>query len=67
MDEARLGAWQAALAQALIGARDADQVRSRLRAAVPWASEVIDGLDERAVAVAIDLVRRWSPTGRERG
>lgn len=58
MDEAQLAAWQAALVDALLGGGD---VRSHLRAAVPWAEPWIAALDDRAIAVAQDLVRRWSP------
>lgn len=69
MDEAELGAWQAALVAALIGAGDTAEVRARLRRDVPWAEPRIATLDDRALAVAIDLVRRWSPIAatRERG
>ncbi len=64
MDEAQLGAWQVALVQACKGARDTTEVRERLAAAVPWASTQIAKLDDRALAVAIDLVRRWAPAER---
>lgn len=67
LDEAALGAWQAALAAALLGARDVDDVRVRLRDAAPWAGDRIAALDDRAVAVALDLARRWSPHTLERG
>jgi hypothetical protein len=69
MDEAQTAAWQSALVEALLATDDVEEVRQRLRAVVPWASEKIDRLDARAVAVAIDLVRKWSPemAGRERG
>lgn len=69
MDEAQTAAWQAALVEALLATDDVDEVRERLRAALPWATAKIDRLDARAVAVAIDLVRKWSPemAGRERG
>lgn len=69
MDEAQTAAWQAALVDALLATDDVDAVRQRLHAAVPWARAQIDAMDSRAIAVAIDLVRKWSPemVGRERG
>jgi hypothetical protein len=69
MDEAQTAAWQAALVEALLATDDVDAVRQRLRTALPWAVAQIDAMDERALAVAIDLVRKWSPqmVGRERG
>ena len=69
MDEAQTAAWQAALVEALLATDDVDVVRQRLRTAVPWAVAQIDAMDERAIAVAIDLVRKWSPqmVARERG
>ena len=69
MDEAQTAAWQSALVEALMATEDVEQVRQRLRVMLPWATEKIDRLDARAVAVAIDLVRKWSPemAGRERG
>jgi len=33
-------------------------MRQRLHAAVPWARAQIDAMDPRAIAVAIDLVRK---------
>ena len=69
MDEAQTAAWQSALVEALMATDDVAQVRQRLRDALPWANEKIDRLDARALAVAIDLVRKWSPelVARERG
>lgn len=69
MDEAQSSAWQAALVEALLDTTDVGLVRRRLLAALPWAHAKIERLDDRALAVAIDLVRRWSPdlAGRERG
>lgn len=69
MDEAQTAAWQSALVEALLATDDVAQVRRRLHAALPWARAKIERLDQRALAVAIDLVRRWSPelAGRERG
>jgi hypothetical protein len=61
MDETQLAAWQAALVEALLGGGDVAGVRARLRAALPWAEPWIVGLDDRAIAVAQDLVHRWSP------
>jgi hypothetical protein len=59
-DEAELAAWQAALARALLELDEPAAVRERLRAALPAAEQWITALDDRALAVAIDLVRRWS-------
>ena len=61
MDEAQLAAWQAALVEALLGGGDVAVVRAHLRAALPWAEPWIAALDDRAIAVAQDRVRRWSP------
>ncbi len=65
MDEARLGAWQTALVDALLENTDDDDVRARLRLAAPWADPRIARLDVRALAVARVLVRRWSPHVRD--
>lgn len=69
MDEAQTAQWQRTLVEVLLATDDVDEVRARLRAALPWAGEKIDRLDPRALAVAIDLVRKWSPemAGHERG
>lgn len=61
MDEVQLAAWQAALVEALLDGGDATGVRAHLRAALPWAEPWIARLDDRAIAVGQDLVRRWSP------
>jgi hypothetical protein len=61
MDEAALAAWQHALVDALLHAHTAAEIRARLLAALPDARDRIAALDDRALAVAIDLVRRWSP------
>lgn len=64
MDETQLAAWQHALVGALQGAPDVATVRDRLRVAVPWAEPWIDRAEDRMLAVAIELVKRWSPTTR---
>lgn len=61
MDEIELAQWQAALVDALAQGQGVDEVRDRLRRAVPWAERQIAALDDRALAVAQDLLRRWSP------
>lgn len=61
VDEAQLAAWQHALVVALRDATDVETVRARLRAAVPWAEPWIVRTDDRMLAVAIELVKRWSP------
>lgn len=69
MDELALAAWQHALVDALLHAQLPSDVRVRMHAALPNERARIDALDDRALAVAIDLVRRWSPqlAPRERG
>ncbi|HWB81213.1 MAG TPA: hypothetical protein VG755_39890 [Nannocystaceae bacterium] len=61
MDEAALGAWQRALVEALVQAETATDVRARLLDACPEQRAYIDGLDDRALAAAIAIVRRWAP------
>ncbi len=61
MDEPTLARWQRALVDALLHAATPDDVRERLAAALPDERARIDALDERALAVGIALVRRWSP------
>lgn len=61
MDEAALGAWQRALVEALSQAETAADVRARLLDACPEQRAYIDALDDRALAAAIAIVRRWAP------
>jgi hypothetical protein len=61
MDEAALGAWQRALIGALRTASTAAEVRTQLLAGCPEHRAYIDALDDRALAAAIAIVRRWSP------
>jgi len=61
MDEAALGAWQRALVEALLHAESAADVRTQLRGACPEQRDYIDALDDRALAAAIAIVRRWAP------